>query len=79
MPAHLSVDSQPTNQQHNDMGKNKNKKKKEFNLKKNATTVDIRRAILYAYFNDIKPEDLGQSNAFELLTNIAQYNLKNNE
>jgi hypothetical protein len=64
------------------MAKNKNKKKKNkaLVLAENATSVDIRRAILYAYFNDIKPEDMGESHALELLTNIAQYNLsKNNE
>jgi hypothetical protein len=64
------------------MGKNKNKtkkNKKELILKQNATTVDIRKAILYAYFNDIKPEDVGEIHAFELLTNIAQYNLNTDE
>lgn len=63
------------------MAKKKNKKKKnrELVLVENASSVDIRRAILYAYFNDIKPEDVGEAHALELLTNIAQYNLRNNE
>ena len=60
------------------MSKKKKKKGKMIHLKKDASAVDIQRAVLFAYFNDVKPEDLKQRHAYKLLAAIAQYNLSKN-
>jgi|688.fasta_scaffold793438_2 hypothetical protein len=61
----------------------KNKKRKNKNKNTNdvieldllSSDKDVKNAILYAYFDDEKPQDIAEYHAFVMLTNLAKFNI----